>query len=662
MLEKHRNFLIGLVVIALIAIFTYESEYTTYTVLASLVALILLQTKNYNKIGVNLAFTIIVYIFGSMAGVKFTTILISVLLILLINKIIQDSLLKQQQDEFVKAQMNIAKRNIIDSSEYIIIFVDEDYTVLWANEKAYDEFPELLANQDFSNHRSIVPGQEYNYNNNVYETHFEDGAYYLRNITKTYRQNRTMIERQTVMGYIQIDNYDYFKSQMDSITFFEMINVIKSNLISWCESNNIYYQEVEEDVMQLLLPLSYIIDQDGKRYPDITTLVDNIRKSDYEVTVSVGIAYEFPDVVTIGNKAKEALELAISRGGAQVVVFEGSKRRYFGGRVNALKNSSKIRARFVFNTISSIVEEKEVIYLVTHVNPDYDAIGSMLLMRKLISEQVDVSEKTIKFVVDKNINPEYLEMIEPILGNELMTDTVVDKTKDNLLLVLDTQSKDIISHQKLYDEINDCIVVDHHQTPERYLDVTLFSWIEPNASSTTELVCEMFLATNTELKDKMIAKLGLLGIITDTNSFRYRADQYALSATSFLVAAGVTINEAMDKLQLKSEEYDLKQKIISHAIFKKKFAICEVDFNANDIILSIVGNELADIQDVDCAIVIAKSNVEGKYIVKLRSTPRVNSKKLIEPFGGGGHARQAAGVLDSSNRQALLDAIEKWEE
>ncbi len=662
MLNKHRSILIGCFIISLIALITYELDITTYIVIYSVITLILIETPKLRKIGVNMAFIELIFLVGYTLNVHYMTILVAILLVLLINKIIQDSLIKQEQDEFIKTKMNIAKRNIIDCSDYIIVFVDETYTVLWANEKAYDEFPDLLTSQDFSKHKAIKDGENYTYNNNVYETHIDDGAYYLKNITKSYRLTRTMSARQTVMAFMQIDNYDYFKSQMDSSSFFEMTKIIKSNIINWCDSNHIYYQEIDEDRMQLLMPLTYVKEQEELRYPDISQIVSEIRKSEYEITISLGIAYEFPDVVTIGNKAKEALELAISRGGAQIVVFAADKRKYYGGRVNALKNSSKIRARFVFNTITSVIEQKEVIYLLTHQNPDYDGLGAMLLMKKLIEQHIDTSTKTIKFVVDKNINQEYMEMIEPILGEALMTDAVVDKTKNNILLVLDTQSKDILSHMRLYEEISDCIVVDHHQTPERYLDVTLFSWIEPNASSTTELICEMFAATNTELKDKRIAKMGLLGIITDTNSFRFRADQYALSATSFLVGAGVTINEAMDNLQLRSEEFKLKQEIITHAKFIKKFAICEVDFNVGDILLSIIGNELADIQDVDCAIVIAKSQTEGKYIVKLRSTPRINSKKIIEPFGGGGHARQAAGVLDSQNRDGLLKTIEKWEE
>ncbi len=662
MLNKHRDILIGAFIIAIIAAVTYNLDITTYIVLLSILTFVMLETKLLRQLGIILAFIEITFLVGYVLKISYIELLIAVVIILIINKLIQDSLLKQQQDEFVKTKLNIAKRNIIDNSDNIIVFVDEDYSVLWANERAYEEFPNLLVSQTFEEHSKMRDGEVYLYNNNFYDVHIDDGAYYIKNITKTYRESKTMMARQTVMGYLQIDNYDYFKSQMDSLTFFEMSKIIKTNIVNWCDENNIYYQEIEEDRMQLLLPLTYINTQEENKYSDIAEIVRKIRESDYEITLSLGIAYEFDSVVSIGNKAKEAIELAISRGGAQIVVFEGTKKRYFGGRVNALKNSSKIRARFVFNTISSIVEEKEVIYLVTHRNPDYDSLGSILLMKKLIEEQIDVSEKEIRVVIDRNVNPEYLEMIQPILGESLMTDAVVDKTKKNLLLVLDTNSKDIISHAKLYEEINDCIVVDHHQTPEHYLDVSLFSWIEPNASSTTELVCEMFGATNTVLKDKEIAKMGLLGIITDTNSFRYRADQYALSATSFLVGTGVTINEAMDKLQLKTEEYQLKREIISHTIFKKKFAICEVDYNVDDILLSIVGNELVDIQDVDCAIVIAKSKIEGKYIVKLRSTPRINSKRIIEDFGGGGHARQAAGVLDSTAREGLLQAIEKWED
>ncbi len=661
MIEKHKKIIITLVSIVLITIVTLDLDYTLYIVFISTIIFIMLEIKKLHKLGVALLFVLITLLMGYVLHIPYLQFLIAIILILSVNKFIQDSLLKQKQDEYVKNKLSIAKRSIIDSNNYSILIIDEDDSVLWANEKAYEEFPSLLQEQSFPKQYKIKNGETFIYDNNVYDVHIEDDIFYLKNITKLHRDKKAMVSKQTVMGYMQIDNYDYFKSQMDSVSFFEMVKIIKTNIVNWCEENNIYYQEIEEDRVQLLLPITYIENQEKVKYEDIGNIVNEIRKSDYEITLSIGIAYEFDDVVTIGNKAKEAIELAISRGGAQIVVFEGAKKRYYGGRVNALKNSSKIRARFVFNTISSIAEEKEVIYFITHKNPDYDSLGSLLLLKKLIEDQMDVSQKELRVVLDKNINQEYMEMIGPILGSELMTDAVVDKTKKNLLLVLDTNSKNILSHIKLYDEITDCIVVDHHQTPEQYLDVSLFSWIEPNASSTTELVCEMFSALNVVLKDKAIAKIGLLGILTDTNSFRYRTDQYALSATSFLVGAGVSINEAMSELQLKTEDYQLKQQIMTNTKFDKKFAICQVNFTVDDVLLSIIGNELVDIQDVDCAIVIAKSKVEGKYVVKLRSTPKINSKRLIEGFGGGGHGRQAAGILDSEELEGLLNEIEKWE-
>lgn len=658
----NKTTVLNILILVLIAIVSYLFDYSKYIILVAILTMLLLKYKKTQKLGLLLLFVEGTFLFSYWMHIPYIQVIVAILIILTINKLIQDSLLKQQQVDLVKEKLNVAKRNVVDTSEYAIVVTDEDFSILWANDQAYEEFPDLLQTQNFTEHKQVKDGELYSYDNNIYDVHVEDGIYYLKNITTSYRQSKTMISRQTVMGYLQIDNYDYFKSQLDSVEFFEMIKVVKSNIVNWCNTNRIYYQEVEEDRMQLLLPLEYIKAQDEVKYQDIKDIVDEIRKSEYEITFSLGIAYEFENVVEIGNKAKEAVELAISRGGSQIVVFEGAKRKYYGGRVNALKNSSKIRARFVFNTISSVIEEKDVIYLITHVNPDYDAIASILLMKKLIEEQVDMSEKEFKIIFDKNIKSEYLEMIEEILGDDIKTDAVVDQTKDNLLIVLDTNSKDIISHIKFYEEINDCIVVDHHQTPERYLDLTLFSWVEPNASSTTELVCEMFGASNTVLKDKKIAKFGLLGILTDTNSFRYRADQYALGAASFLVSAGVSINEAMSELQLETEDYLLKREIIDKTVFDNKFAICEVDYVVDDILLSIVGNELVDIKDVDCAIVIAKSKIKGKYVVKLRSTPNINSKRLIEDFGGGGHARQAAGILDSTNREGLLQAIKKWED
>lgn len=597
--------------------------------------------------------TIISVITSKVLGRTIVEVLFSALIIVLINYYVSKFLLKQRQERAVEESLVVAKKSLVSNETLIIIMTDENKNVIWANDVAYGEFPSLLKKQVFD----LFDGQKLDetifYNNKYYECNHEDGLYMITDITKTQREIRNYKNKQTVIGIVQIDNYVYLESQLSSEAFLKLESFTNMKLIKWFNDDGIYYQAIDDDKFQINIPYSALEKQIESRFSEIGKIVDEAKSLEYEVTISVGIAYNYDSIYEIGQKAREALELARSRGGAQVVVFNDDKRRYFGGRISSAKNFTKIRARFVYNTIYNNVREKEVLYIMSHRNPDYDAVASMLMIRDLFKENIEV-----KILVDAKIDHELKEKILEVAAGDIYFDTVIDKTKKNLLIVVDTQSTDIISHPNFYESIDDVIVIDHHQTPENYINVTLFSWIEPNASSSVEMIGNMMTSVSRTINDKKIVKLALLGVITDTNMFTYRTDQSTLEFCGFLTANGVKLSEAIEESYMNEHDFFEKQRIISSVQIQNSFAIINTDESLDDIIMSICVNEILKIKGVIASIIISKRRSD-LYAVKVRSTTNFNSKLFLEEFGGGGHARQAAGILSPQKVEAMLEKIKK---
>lgn len=660
MKDKSPIIITGIVLIIMVMILTINTHIFLTSTGISIAILVLYCFNVTKRLATYLALIFSVLIVWSVTSLNLLLILVSVLLIVSINFFVSNELRKQKDLRFKQEKLLVAKSNIVDDTSFCI-FIFKDNKLLWANDKTYDEFPELLKDRSIKDFSKLENGVDFEKNNKIYSVRIEEEIYYLKNVTHERREFNVMKDRQVVIGLLQIDNYFYFEQQLKTDEFLEMERSVKKHITNLFSEHNIFYNELNDDRYQMILPLSFIESEQEERFPSIQSVVDSIRDEEFEVTLSCGIALGYDSAHKTGEMAREALDLAISRGGAQTIVLNNDRRNYYGGKVNALKNSSKIRARFVYNTIQNNLEESEQVYIMTHRDPDFDACGSALLLKNLIERQNTNLDISVKVVLDSKMDKEILEKCKEIAGDDIVFDAVVDQTKKNLLIIVDTQSTDLISHPHLYESINDCVVLDHHQTPEKYIGVTLFSWIEPNASSTTELICEMYNSLNLGVNNKQLAKLGLLGILTDTNYFKYRTDKYAISAVSFLVSSDISIYDAMEELQIDKDSYEQKLQLLQEAEFKNGFAIVNTNQKLDPIIQAITADDLVDIKGIDCSVVICKQDEDGLFRVKIRSSNKINSKTLIEEFGGGGHARQAAAVLPQSKVKELIKKIETME-
>ncbi len=600
---------------------------------------------------------LIIYAYQMPFITMFTTFILVIIMYYFVGKIIN----QEENKKYIKENLKIAKMELTDNEKFALI-IQKKGKVLWANDYCFEEFPELLKNQEIEeiNLDQLDNENRFKYNNNIYQAQIKKNLYIIENVTKEVRHLANLKENQANVAIFQIDNYHYMRNNLtdDNLIIFE--KELPTELTNFFEEKDIYYQAIRQDRYQLIIPTSVLEEFMSSNFTQINEIVKKYQEQEIMVTYSMGIASEYESINSTGRKAEEAFELAITRGGAQVVVFTDETTSYFGGATNMIKGNLKMKSRVTVNTLLNVVNKRDVVYLVTHRNPDSDAIASMMLMNKLLKDKTEDIE--IKLIIDEKIIPD-LE-VELKENEEVMyqKNYVIDQTKRNLLIVLDTQSTKIISHQKILEQIDDVIIFDHHQTPVDYIKRTIFSWIEPGATSTVEMMGEMLVAAKVSIKgEKRLANLAILGFLTDTNNMKYRIDSNAIDNLSYFVAAGGSISEAREKEYMELENYKLKHRILSQVNVINNFSIIELSVGYDDILLSQICNDLQEIQGVDCSVIIAPTK-KSMFKVKIRSNRKINSKILIEEFGGGGHARQGAGILSYENKEALINKIINYEE
>ncbi len=578
-----------------------------------------------------------------------------ILLFVAIYYFVSEIFNRQEQKVFLENNLMIAKQMILDDNDTVLLIV-RNKKVIWGNDFAYQEFPVLLDNRDIKsiNLDSLDQESKFNYKNKTYLCNVSHSVYTVKNITSQERELKILEENKPNIGILQIDNYESISQTLSDADFISVERNLKSCLINYFIENNIYYVQVSKDKYQLMFPTSILNNLVKNRFTIFNDIISDIEDFGYSITLSLGVATNFETAIEASNKANEAIDLAINRGGAQTVYFEGENREFYGGTVSVVSGSIKMKARLMANTILNIASKRDVIYIMTHIRPDSDGLASVCLMYELIKNK---TEADIKILIDNDIDEKLAYQIDDLLQDVgYFYDVVVDHTKRNLLFILDTQSEQLISNKGIVKEIEDIIIIDHHQTPLDYLEYTLFNWIEPTASSTTELITEILNVSNVEINNKNLANFALLGLITDTNNFNFRTSSSTLETIANLVSRGGNINEAR-KLQYINFDSFLKiTDLLSTSYLMDNFAIMRTQIEKDDVVLSMCANYLIEIEAILASVVISETKDDVNK-VKIRTDGTINARELIEEFGGGGHLRQAAGILNDEKVHLLLQKI-----
>ncbi len=380
--------------------------------------------------------------------------LITVAVFYFINSIIND----EENKKYVKHHLEIADTLITDTSRFAIIITKND-RIVWANDRTYEIFPEFLSTRNISEIGldEINSDNHLRYNNNIYEITREENLIIVENVTIETRHIRTLEENRPNIAIFQLDNYDYIRNTIDDEKFLSLEKELREDLIALFDRHGIFYQTIRRDRYQLLIPTSVLEAFRKHRFSEFNDIIKQYNQDGLAITYSMGVATNIEKINLVGRKAGEAIDLAVTRGGAQVVLYDNEETVYYGGTTSMIKGNIKMKSRVMTNTLLNVVRKRDRVYLVTHSNPDSDAIASMVLMHKLLTEKTDAQ---ITLVVDENISDELLLELKYYENIDYHYSVVIDHTRKNLVIVLDTQSTKIISHPSIIEDINDVIIFD----------------------------------------------------------------------------------------------------------------------------------------------------------------------------------------------------------
>lgn len=384
------------------------------------------------------------------------------------------------------------------------------------------------------------------------------------------------------------------------------------------------------------------------------------------ITLSAGVG-RGDNLSDAEQTARQALDMALGRGGDQVAVKDNEKYIFFGGVSGGVEKRTKVRTRVVSSAIAELIENSSNVIIMGHKFSDLDSVGaafgiykaSRLLGKEtkiVINRKSSLSEELIKFL--ENAGEDCF--VSPLVCEHLIG-------RDTLLIIVDTHKADFVDSQNIYEKAGNVIIIDHHRkTVDHITNATIF-YHEPHASSTCEMVTELLQYIGKKpVVDSVCANALLAGIMLDTKDFVLRTGVRTFEAAAYLRSRGADTVAVKKFFANTMESRKLRGHIVMNAETYKKCAVSIADVESDEIriISAQAADELLSVSNVDASFVIFRT---GNVInISARSMGTVNVQLIMEYLGGGGHQTMAAAQLPDADinetKNRLKQAIDKYYE
>lgn len=381
------------------------------------------------------------------------------------------------------------------------------------------------------------------------------------------------------------------------------------------------------------------------------------------VTMSIGIGRTGKTLKESEQFARQALEMALGRGGDQAAVKTDNGFEFYGGVSKGVERHTKVKTRIIANSLLELVDNADKIFIMGHKYSDLDSVGSSVGLTCAIRNLgksawavCDYNTSLAKVLIDRfpHVDGEEPLFTEPADAMEELTD-------NSLLIICDTHNPLIIESKELYEKAKKVVVIDHHRKMVNYIDNAVIFHHEPYASSASEMVTELIQYFGEAGKLRAVqAECLLAGIMLDTKNFVMKTGVRTFEAAAVLRKMGADTITVKKMFSSSIDSYKRKTQIVAEAEIYRKCAIAPCDFYADDlrIVAPQAADELLTIKNVDASFVLFKT-MSNEISISARSMDNLNVQLIMEALGGGGHQTMAGAQLKDVTVNEALDTLKK---
>ena len=483
------------------------------------------------------------------------------------------------------------------------------------------------------------------------ESHSDLIALYLFDETELNQYIRQKEDEKLVTGLLYLDNYDEALDSVEEVRRSLLAALIERKLGKYFSEVDCLLKRLEKDKFILVMRQKSLEELKKKRFnilEDVKTV--NIG-NDMAVTISIGIGLNAPTYAQSYEYSRIAIDLALGRGGDQVVIKDKDQMTFFGGKSQQMGKNTRVKARVKAHALREFMISNDKVIVMGHKISDVDSIGAGIgiyraakSLNKRAHIVVNNPTMSVRPIIESfRQNADYDEHM--FINSEAAREIVDNNT---VVVVVDTNKPSYTECEELLQKTKTIVVLDHHRQGSEVIKNAVLSYIEPYASSTCEMVAEILQYFSDDIRIYNIEADALYsGIMIDTNNFTAKTGVRTFEAAAFLRRCGADVTRVRKMFRDDVKSYKAKAEAIrSVETYKGSFAISVCPSEGIDsptVVASQAANELLNVDSIRASFVL--TDYQNKIYISARAIDEVNVQIIMERLGGGGHINMAGAQL-----------------
>lgn len=472
----------------------------------------------------------------------------------------------------------------------------------------------------------------------------------------------------TTLGLLVIDNYDEVLDSLEEFRHPLILAIVDRKIKKMARDLGGVVKNFEKDKYILILSQESL-DELKKNKFDI---LDSIREIDMgntiPVTLSIGIGKNGENLDENMEFARVSLDLALSRGGDQVIIKDGENYQFFGGHTKEGNRNSRVRARVKAYALTELIEDASNVIIMGHRYTDLDCMGAGIGVYSIVS----ALDKNCKIVLN-DVTSSVSYLYDRVIKDEKYKDVFISSeealklvNRKTLLIIVDVYKQGLCECPELVDKVKKIVVFDHHRKGTDYIENAVLTYHETYASSTCELITEMLMYINKNIPIKQVEADSILaGIIVDTKNFAFKTGIKTFEAAAFLKKKGADTIRVKKLFKNSIDCYNARANVVSNMkLYRENMAIAILEDEIDNPLLVVAQacDELLNIDNINASFVLCKIN--NNISISARSFGEINVQIIMEKLGGGGHqsisATQIKDVTIEEAVNMLKGAIDEY--
>ena len=560
-------------------------------------------------------------------------------------------------------QVGAAENYALEELPLAIAVIDQEGLVCWHNDRLLEWsegrlhtgtridllWPELLPNGWWGQAGEFTFMAGAHYYLVLHRPAEERMILYIQDMTEEEGRRLALKAALPAVAYVQIDNFDDVLQGLTESKRAELLAAVNKEIVDWVAGLKGFSKKYTRDIYLVMLGRGQL----EKAMREKFDVLDRVRElhagNRIPVTLSVGVATGEPSLAALGERAQIGLDVALGRGGDQVAAYCDGKVQFFGGKSKAVEKNTRVKARTVAQAVRKSMLDASKVLVMGHVGEDFDSLGAAIgvaRMARHLKEEVHVivsqpgtaSRKLEELLSDYS---EYEGLLVPADQAQSLVEPGV------LLVVVDTHRPGLVAAPEILSLIERTIVIDHHRRSEDFILNPFLVYLEPSASSTSEMVAEllMYFDESVELTRSDATAL-YAGIVVDTKSFTVQAGVRTFEAASFLRRAGAdpVLVRYLFRTDFATTQAKARMMVDTEMLpGGAAVSVCPPDVRDAQVVASQVADGLLMVEGVHMSFVLFP--YEDGVGISARCQGDCNVHVIMERFGGGGHQTVAGAQI-----------------